>query len=371
MPKQRRKRSAAQRLVIAASILLVAVIAGVAAVYIRSGIQKIRSGENPYPSAVTTTSATTTATTTTTTTTTTLYPGAASRTTQTVALTDYELVKAKNAALIEVTDAGSVLLAERGADEPIPPASLTKIMTMLTFLKLNGGNSLDRTVTMDLSIINDAHAQSAACAGFWAGETCSVRDLLYGMMLPSGADAAVKLASLISGNEESFVQEMNAYAAEMGLTGTYFCNCTGLQNERHRSTVQDLARMLIYAERDPLCRTLMSTVSHTTAATAQHPNGISFTSRVFDRFSGRELLDAGYHLTVTGGKTGFTNEAGQCLATWAESTDGRKFVCVVTGCDGKKPMEPVIDTMTLYQLTERPLAQITRWEKPQQTQPAS
>lgn len=290
-----------------------------------------------------TTANTTTEATTTTTTTTTLYPPVAQTDTKTVALTDASVVLARNAALID--PASHTLIAQRKADEQIYPASLTKIMSMLTVIRLLGEESkLYHAYIMDGDLIGPLRAQSAVCAGFQGGEPCRIIDMLYGMMLPSGADAAVGMAIYTAGSVEAFVSEMNAYAKEMGLTQTHFVNCTGLHDDRHVSTVNEIACILSYALQNPLCRQIMATDQYTTAATVQHPNGLTVHSTLFSRMTGTELDD----ITVCGGKTGFTDQAGQCLATWAKTKEGKEYICVVAGCNGAQPMEAVYDTLTIY-----------------------
>ena len=355
-----------RRILIAACALLVCIIGIVTAVSIADAVRKRRESDRALSSAARP-ALTAPPVTTAETTTTERYPSAASRTTETVEITDDRLLLCRNAALIEVLPSGNRLIAGRSADKPIYPASLTKLMTLITFLDLYGEDQLDAPVEMTAEALDEAHAKLAACTGLAAGELCTVRDLLYGLMLPSGADAAFMLARIAAGSETAFVTAMNKLAAEMGLADTHFVNCTGLHDENHVSTAQDIARLLCYAQRNPVCAGLMQTPEYTTPSTAQHPQGIRLASTVFSRMSGTELLERGYQLCIRGGKTGFTNEAGQCLATFADNGKGRKFICVVAGCDGQEPMVAVYDTLTLYQLTERPLSGIDRIVPPDET----
>ena len=365
MTEQEKPRSGSEKLrrgIIAACALLVCIIALVTALSIARSVRRQR--EKDAQRAALLTQTTVPLTTTTVTTTTERYPSAATRGTETITVADTELLRCRNAALIEVLPQGNRLIAERDADAVIYPASLTKLMTLVTFLEKYGENRLDETVAMEPEVLSEAHARLAACTGLQGGELCTVRDLLYGLMLPSGADAAYMLARLAAGSEEGFVKMMNANAEKMGLTHTNYINCTGLHDPDHVSTVQDIARLLCYAMRDPFCRELMQTPQYLTASTAQHPQGVSLISTVLSRMSGAELTEKGYHLRVQGGKTGFTNEAGQCLASFAADGRGKQYICVVAGCDGKEPMDAVYDTLTLYQLTERPLSGIDRYLPP-------
>lgn len=302
----------------------------------------------------------TTELTTTTTTTTLRFPAAPERSTQTLTVDDATKVLARNSVLIECGDEGNTIIAEHGADEKIYPASMTKIMTLVTFAELVDETSFDETILMDENVIAEQEAQMAYVAGFKAGEACRIKDLIYAMMLPSGADAAVMLATYAAGSEAAFAEEMNKLAAEMGLTQSHFVNVTGLHDDQHYSSINDIARILMFAMSKPACRAAMSTLQYTTASTAEHPEGIKLTSTTLSRMVGNELEGLADPLHVLGGKTGFTNPAGQCLATWAQSASGKTYVCVVAGSTTFQPLDAVGDVLTLYQLTSLPLAEVQR-----------
>ena len=142
-------------------------------------------------------------------------------------------------AILLRADSGEVL-AEKDADSTIYPASMTKMMTALLAIEANP--DLDTPVTLPEEIFPALQAQNASLAGFQPGETATVRDLLYGAMLPSGAECCEALAREVSGSEEAFVARMNQKAAELGMTATHFCNPTGLHDPEHVSTVRDMAR---------------------------------------------------------------------------------------------------------------------------------
>ena len=288
------------------------------------------------------------------------YPDKPERTPDTLTVNDTTKVLARNALLIEVTGNGGTVLAEHDADAEIYPASMTKMMTLLTFSKLIDPEALDATILMDADVLREQEEQMAYVAGFKAEEACRVRDLVYAMMLPSGADAAVMLATYAAGSEEAFVAEMNKLAAEMGLEHSHFENVTGLHEDSHVSSLYDLSRILMLAIRDPFCAEVMSTLQYTTAATAEHPTGIDLVSTTLSRMVGNELENLPDPLHVIGGKTGFTNPAGQCLATWARSDSGRTYISVVAGSTTFQPLDAVGDTLTLYQLTGIPYGDVQR-----------
>jgi len=290
------------------------------------------------------------------------YPSAATlpEETEPPAEFDESLLIARNALLLKAGADGNTLIYERKANAKIYPASMTKMMTLVTFLGLVPEGKLSEHIEMSADVLAAQRAKLAYVTGFKAGEQCSIKDLIYAMMLPSGADAAVMLATYAAGSEEAFVAEMNKLAQTMGLEQTHFVNCTGLHDSNHYSTVQDISRILLYAIRNPICAEAMSTLKYTTEPTEQHPNGIELVSTTLSRMVGNELESMATPLHVIGGKTGFTNPAGQCLATWAKSSAGDVYVCVVAGSTTLKPLDAVGDNLTLYQLVSEPAGSVKR-----------
>lgn len=133
------------------------------------------------------------------------------------------------------------VLAQKRADERTAPASLTKMMTIL--LAIEAEPDLDKQVTLPEGIFPALQIERASMAGFAPGETVTVRDLLYGAMLPSGAECCETLARLVSGSEDNFAALMNQKAAELGMKNTHFTNPTGCGGQVIEARVQDyLAR---------------------------------------------------------------------------------------------------------------------------------
>ena len=157
------------------------------------------------------------------------------------------------------------------------------------------------------------------------------------------------LALYTSGSEEAFAAEMNRRAAALGMTGTHFTNCTGHHDDGHFSTLSDIALLLAYMEQDETLHEILSTYQYTTSPTPQHPEGLLLTSTVFSRMVG----DESGVCEIVGGKTGYTAEAGQCLAVYAVRNDtGRPFVCVTAGAGNK--WHPVYDSIYLCQMYSKP-----------------
>lgn len=270
------------------------------------------------------------------------------------------LLIARNALLIRADEAGSTVLYEKASDTRMYPASMTKIMTLVTFLDLMPEIDLNTTIKMSGKVIAAQQAKYAYVTGFKANEECTVKDLIYAMMLPSGADAAAMLATYAAGSEDAFAEKMNALAERMGLQDSHFVNCTGLHSNNHYSTAHDISRILMYALRNPIAKEAMSTRKYTTSKTAQHPNGIQLVSTTLSRLVGNELSQMSVPLTLVGGKTGYTTPAGQCLATWAVDANNNTYICIIAGSTEKQPLDAMGDTLTLYQLVSEPMESISR-----------
>ena len=216
------------------------------------------------------------------------------------------------------------IVAAKNEHERLYPASTTKIMTLI--VACDNIKNFSDTFTMTLDITDPLFIEGASVAGFLNQEEISMTDLLYGMILPSGADAAMGLAVKIAGSEKAFAELMNDKVKELGLEDTHFVNVSGLYDEEQYTTAYDMAVILETAISNPLCRKILSTYQYTTAPTPQHPEGINLTSTLFDYMYGTEPETA----TIEGGKTGFVNEAGYCIASFGTNNTTKNEYIVVT-----------------------------------------
>ncbi len=232
------------------------------------------------------------------------------------------------------------VIAEKSGNVVIYPASMTKLMTLI--VAIEHIEDFNATFTMTDEILAPLYAAKASMAGFQTGEECTMMDLLYGAALPSGADATTALALHTAGSEEVFVQWMNEKVEELGLRNTHFTNASGLHDPNHYSTLMDIALILEYCLQDDLCRQIISTYTYTTRQTEQNPEGLVLFSTMFSRMYGTEVEG----ITIMGGKTGFTDEAGNCLASYARTPDGHTYIAVTSG--GLTKWRPVFDAFKLY-----------------------
>lgn len=220
-------------------------------------------------------------------------------------------------------DTGQVLSAKK-QDEQISIASLTKMMTVL--LAIENSSSLNQTVTITDEMIDGLYEEQASVAGYVTGDTATVLDLCYAAAIPSAADAANALAIQIGGSFEKFYQMMNDKAAQLGMDHTVFKSAHGLDREGQYSTVEDVSKLLCYALQNPTFKEIFSTKEHTTQATTYYPFGIPLASTIW------AYADTyGYNLTnLSGGKTGYTLQAGRCIAYWATVND-MNIIAVTAG----------------------------------------
>lgn len=217
------------------------------------------------------------------------------------------------------------ILAGKESKTRINPASMTKILTVLVAAEhLAGPEALDDTFTMTLEITDYGYIHDCSSAGFEKDEEVTIRDLFYGTVLPSGADAAVALATYVAGDQEAFVGMMNEKLEQLGLSDTaHMTNCVGIYDEEHYCSVYDMAMILEAAIENDFCREVLSAHTYTTSKTQQHPDGIDlsnwFLRRIEDKDTGGEVVC---------GKTGFVNQSRNCAASYGVDHSGKEYICV-------------------------------------------
>lgn len=208
-------------------------------------------------------------------------------------------------------------------------ASITKIMTALVCLQNKSDLSEEFTIT-DSSVI---HVSGSSTANLRVGETLTIKDLLYGMLMPSGNDAAVAVAEATAGSVEQFVTMMNEEAMRLGCTGTHFINPNGLPDERHYTTPYDIYLILREALKYDAFREIVSSASYT--AIYKDSNGVKKTQewQNTDQYlTGERETPQG--LVILGGKTGTTKAAGYCLTIGVQkSSDDSEYIAVVMKAD--------------------------------------
>ncbi len=226
----------------------------------------------------------------------------------------------ENIILIDV-ESGRIL-AQQDAMMRISPASMTKILTVLVAAEHITDAEDTFEITIDITDYSFSHRCSNA--GFEVGECVTVKDLFYGTILPSGADAAVGLAKYVAGSQEEFVKLMNEKLDELGISETtHFTNCVGVYDDNHYSTVYDMAVIMKAAYDNPFCREILSRHMYTTSSTAHHPDGIPLSNLFLRRIEDRDT-----HGEVLCAKTGYVDQSGSCAASLSIGNDGKLYICV-------------------------------------------
>lgn len=243
-------------------------------------------------------------------------------------------------ALLMDMETGKVVASRKG-DSKIFPASMTKIMTMIVCCEQI--SDVNAKVSVSGDAIAAAYVEGASCAGFVAGEQVTVLDLLYGVALPSGADATGTLARYVSGSEAAFVELMNTKAGELGLKNTHFVNASGLHHKDHYTTPREMAAIMAYAMDMEICRTILSATTYTSSPTTQHPDGVIMYSTGFSRMSATKFGTA----QIVATKTGYTDEARFCFASYAETDSGGRYVLITA--NGNDRYAPVYDCKYVYE----------------------
>ena len=237
---------------------------------------------------------------------------------------------AESGVLFNVSD--KEVIYSKNAYQRMYPASTTKILTAI--IALEEGNLSDKVTVTDAAVITEA---GASLAGIKPGDVLTMEQLLYGLMMPSGNDAANAIAVHMSDTVEAFAERMNQKALELGATGTHFTNPSGLNDEAHYTTAYDLYLMFNEALRIPKFREIIGTSSYTANYTDAAGTLVSKTWTTGNWFqNGETETPAG--VTVLGGKTGTTKAAGYCLVMASDNSQGKEYISIVLKAENRKAL---------------------------------
>lgn len=217
------------------------------------------------------------------------------------------------------------IIASRNPNEKIVPASMTKVMTVLTAANHLTEDQLNEVVAMSHEAVDYSYAGGGSTSGFVEGEEVTVRDLFYGTILPSGGDAAAQLAIYVAGDIDSFVAMMNEEADTLGLTGTHFDNPVGFYGDDHYSTPYDISIIMMAALDNPLCKEVLTTKVYNSTGTNVNPDGITISNWFLRKIEDKDLGGE-----IEGAKTGFVNESGNCAVSSMISASGTEYICCTT-----------------------------------------
>lgn len=219
------------------------------------------------------------------------------------------------------------------------PASITKIMTALVTLKY--GN-LDDLVTVTATA-KDIEYGSSVC-DIKEGDVLSLRQLLYGMMIASGNDAAMMIAEHVGGSVSHFIEMMNQEALDIGATGTHFTNPHGLTDSEHYTTVYDIYLMFNEAMKFDLFQDIISRKNYYAEYSRYDGSPVAVTWESTNHYFTNEA-DSPENVVVYGGKTGTTDDAGACLALLAKDLYGNPYFSIILHADSKDTLYPEMNEL--------------------------
>lgn len=253
-------------------------------------------------------------------------------------------------ALLVNTDSDTVIL-DKNADKQIAPASITKIVTCI--IVLEECEDLSAEVTCRREVLGDLYLQNASVAGIQVGETLTIEELLYCLMIPSGADAANMLADYVGGSIDEFVVMMNDYVKALGCENTQFINPHGLDGDGSaHTTANDLYIIAKHAIQNAKFREIVSTLRYDLQPTEQYSQVryLNNTNKVMNK-----AYKDYYCEYVTGVKTGTSDLAGHCLLSTA-SKDGYNYMLILMNApqydidgDGVEENVALTDTKKIYE----------------------
>lgn len=247
-----------------------------------------------------------------------------------------------SAAIVMESTTGKIIYSKNGNAIKYP-ASTTKILTAIIAIEQSSLNDMALVSEYAITSIPSGYTN----ANIQVGETLSIKDLLYALMLASANEAAVVIAEHISGSNSEFAELMNKKAIEIGCKNTHFVNANGMHNKSHYTTAYDMALITQYAMKNKTFREIVSTTSYTLPATKVYP----YNSRTFTNTNSLIIVNKNnvpnnfYYPSAIGVKTGFTSPAGNCLVS-AANNNGLEFITVILGARAKDIR--YIDTINLF-----------------------
>ncbi|MFI3260405.1 MAG: serine hydrolase [bacterium] len=247
-------------------------------------------------------------------------------------------------------DTDKIILEEK-SNERISIASLTKIVTAITVL--DNIDNIDTKVTITSDDLEGLAALGASVAGFWVGQTLTIEDLLYGLMLPSGADAANALVNYFETIDLDLIELMNKTATDLGLVNSNFVNAHGLDEENHYSTMYDIYNILSHAIDNEIFYEIFTTSVYLTSDTkvtlrSTHGNAMA-----------NNGIENNY---IIGAKTGYTSNAGLCLGS-ISYFDETNFMLITCGASKSNSANHLLDSIDIYSLVDNKYKELALFDK--------
>ena len=255
-----------------------------------------------------------------------------------VPLNDFEAASSLHAGALFGMSQQKVFYSEQIHDR-LFPASTTKILAL--YLALKYGTLSDIVTVSDNAV---AVPSDSSVAGLRSGVQLTLEDLLYGLMLPSGNDSAVAIAEHISGSVDAFVELMNKEANALGATNSHFVNPHGYHDENHYTTAYDLYLIFNQGILNQKFIDIISSATYTTDIKEPDGSTRSVTWKQSNLFV-NGTRTAPENVTVIGGKTGTTDEAGACLVLYEQDSQSRPYISIVMGAESKNALYNTMDSL--------------------------
>ncbi|MBR0132356.1 MAG: D-alanyl-D-alanine carboxypeptidase [Lachnospiraceae bacterium] len=241
-------------------------------------------------------------------------------------------------------DTGEILI-ERDADKVVYPASMTKVLTVLTAMDYITEEKLDDHIFVCQETMNYVYKHDCSRVGFVLNQEVCVKDLIYGTIVCSGGDAALELAKYCCGSIDAFVEQMNKKVEELGLSETaHFTNPVGIFDENLHCTVKDIGIIMCAAMQNEFLRDVLKTRIYTTTVYVENDENIK--PLEISNWFIRRIEDKETNGTVIGAKTGFVNQSRNCAVSYMVSDSGKNYVCV-TGM-APNAWRAIYDHVALY-----------------------
>lgn len=240
------------------------------------------------------------------------------------------IYNSKSVYVYNLTD-GKVEIDVNG-NKKLPIASLTKLMTCRKALIImrSKGLVLDDSGQVSEEAVNIVKRQKEFMVGYDVDESTDLRDLFYAMIMRSDGACANSIASMMGGNINHFVSEMNEEASAIGLSNTHYETPDGVYKKGEYSTASDVAKLLKESLSDKDYYKIFTMPTYVSTKTERHPDGIKLSNDVISAFNKHKIKS----FKVLGGKFGYTREAGKSIAVLAEK-NGKKYIVITLGCYNK------------------------------------
>ena len=248
------------------------------------------------------------------------------------------------------------VLAEKDSSIPVHPASITKVLTVITAIELMEPLNLKQEIAIAPEVYQEIDPE-ASIVGFRINERVTLEDILQGIMLPSGADATRALSFHLFQNTEKLAEAMNTKAKEIGMHNSNFVNTSGLDDDSHLSTAYDLALLVDYALENETFRKLYKSETYTSTKTEQHPEGVEMSD---GNLKYANTLENNY---IIGAKSGYTDGAQRALSSLG--SDGNKELIFISllNDDIARRTGPVDDANLVYTRAFEDFKEVTALNK--------